>query len=235
MRPSAAEMKDPLMTPETPRPRRRGRPSSPVLSREGITASAIRIVSARGYEDLTMASLARELGVSTSALYNHVSSKQDVLLLLQDRLNEQIDTSGFGTLEWDEALRRWAISYRDCYIRHTELIPIMAVLPVADAPQTLGMYERVTAALEDAGIPGPEAVDMIVGVEALVFGAAYDASAPADIFNPGRRADLAPRFTEAASARVRDARTAADRAFTLTLDALIDGLRRHVAAHPAGD
>ncbi|WP_237089927.1 TetR/AcrR family transcriptional regulator [Nesterenkonia sp. PF2B19] len=189
------------MSPEQTRPRRRGRPSSPVLSREGITTAAIRIVSTRGYRDLTMASLARELGVSTSALYNHVSSKRDVMLLLQDRLNEQIDTTGFQSLPWDQALRRWAISYRDCYIRHTELIPIMAVLPVADAPQTLVMYERVTAALEDAGIPGPDAVDVIVGVEALVFGAAYDASAPADIFDPGRRADLAPRFGRAAAAR----------------------------------
>ncbi|GAA1179780.1 MULTISPECIES: TetR/AcrR family transcriptional regulator [Nesterenkonia] len=223
------------MTPDHPTPRRRGRPSSPVLSREGITAAAIRIVSTRGYDHLTMASLARELGVAASALYNHVSSKQDVLVLLQDRLNEQIDTSGFSTLPWEEALRRWALSYRDCYIRHTELIPIMAVLPVADAPQTLRMYERVTAALENAGIPGPEAVDMIVGVEALVFGAAYDASAPADIFNPGRRADLAPRFSEAAAGRGQDARAAADRAFSLTLDALIDGLRRHVAAQPAAD
>lgn len=218
----------------TESPRRRGRPSAPVLSREGITTAAIRFVGSRGYRELTMASLARELGVSTSALYNHISSKQDVMVLLQDRLNEQIDTTGFSTLPWDEALRRWAISYRDCYIPHTELIPIMAVLPVADAPQTLAMYERVASALEDAGIPGAEAVDMIVGVEALVFGAAYDASAPADIFDPGRRADLAPRFTEAAAARGEDARSAADRAFILTLDALIDGLRRRLTTEPSG-
>ncbi|WP_344719957.1 TetR/AcrR family transcriptional regulator [Nesterenkonia halobia] len=208
--------------------RGRGRPSSPVLSRSTITAAAIRIVSTRDYRSLTMAGLARELGVSTSALYNHVSSKRDVLVLIQDRLNEQIDCTGFDTLDWPEALRVWARSYRDCYIRHTALIPIMAVLPVADAPQSLQMYERVTGALEDAGVPGAEAVDLIVGVEALVFGAAYDASAPADIFDPGHRADLAPRFAAAAAARGSDAREVADHAFELTLDALIDGLRRRI-------
>ncbi|WP_010525731.1 TetR/AcrR family transcriptional regulator [Nesterenkonia sp. F] len=204
--------------------RRRGRPPSPVLSRSSITSAAIRIVSSRDHRALTMAALARELGVSTSALYNHVASKHDVLVLVQDRLNEQIDCRAFDTEPWPEALRVWARSYRDCYIEHTALIPIMAVLPVADAPQTLQMYERVTRALQADGVPGPEAVDMIVGVEALVFGAAYDASAPADIFDPGDRADLAPAFTAAAAERGPDARRAADRAFELALDALVDGL-----------
>ena len=197
-----------------------------MLSRERVTRAAIRIVTQQGYRRLTMASLARELGVAASALYNHVASKRDVLVLIQDRVNEQIDCSAFGTEPWDQALRQWARSYRQCFVEHTALIPVMAVLPVADAPQTLRMYERVTRALHDAGIVGADAVDIIVGVEALVFGAAYDASAPTDIFDPGGLADLAPTFTRSAAQRSADPRAAADRAFELALDALISGLRQ---------
>ncbi|WP_017573185.1 TetR/AcrR family transcriptional regulator [Nocardiopsis halotolerans] len=214
------------MSQQPPRTRGRGRPPSPVLSRERLARAAIRIVAEQGYRRLTMASLARELGVSASALYNHVSSKRDVLVLIQDRVNEQIDCSAFDTRPWDEALREWARSYRHCFARHTALIPVMAVLPVADSPQTLRMYERVTRALCEAGIDGADAVDIIVGVEALVFGAAYDVSAPTNIFDPGGLEELAPTFTRFAAQRPRDPRAAADRAFELALESLVGGLRQ---------
>lgn len=211
-------------------PRRRGRPSEPVLSTGRITDAAIRIVSARGYRHLTMTELARELKVSASALYNHTSSKQDVLIRVQDRINEDIDCSGFGVLPWDQALERWARSYRAIYARHTPLIPIMAVLPIANAPHTLQMYETVARALADAGWRRSSIVDTIVSVEALVFGAAYDATAPADIFEPGDLAELAPVFTDAARARPADARAAADAAFDVALGAMLDGFRARLAA-----
>ncbi len=171
-----------------------------------------------------MSALAEELGVSTSALYNHVSSKREVLILIQERLNAQIDCTGFGIHPWDRALRTWAHSYRDCFIRHTALIPTVAVLPVADSPETLRMYEQVAQGLHEAGVGDADVVDIIVGVEALVFGAAYDASTPTDIFDPGNRTDIAPTFTRLASARPRSSRAAADRAFGTALDTLIAGL-----------
>jgi AcrR family transcriptional regulator len=211
-------------------PRRRGRPTQPVLSVEGITDAAIRIVSTRGYQHLTMTELARELKVSASALYNHTPSKRDVLIRVQDRINGGIDRSGFGELPWDEALEQWARSYRDCYAQHTPLIPIMAVLPVANSPHTLQMYETVARGLADAGWDRSWIVDAIVSVESLVFGAAYDATAPADIFDPGDRADLAPVFADAVRARPADAREAADQAFDVALRAMLDGFRARLAA-----
>ena len=40
-----------------------------------------------------MAALARALNVAPSALYNHVSSKRDVLVLVQDHLTSFVDVS----------------------------------------------------------------------------------------------------------------------------------------------
>lgn len=221
------------MTPEKMRSRGRGRPTSPVLSRAVIAGKAMTLVEERGYDHLTMAGLARKLGVSASALYNHVASKQDVLVLIQERLNEGIDCSSFDRLPWPEALSTWARSYRECYIEHTELIPLIAVLPVADAPQSLRMYERVFHALHSAGIEGRDAVDIIVGIEALVFGAAYDASAPANIFDPGASVEIAPTFAQAAELRAADARASADRAFEMTLEILVEGVARRVRSGEA--
>lgn len=213
-----------------PSPRRRGRPRQPVLSEDRITSAAIKIVTGRGYQHLTMTELARELKVSTSALYNHTPSKRDVLIRVQDRINQGIDRSAFGALPWDEALERWARSYRDCYAQHTAMIPIMAVLPVADSPHTLEMYEAVARGLANAGWERGSIADVIVSVESLVFGAAYDATAPADIFDPGERSDLAPVFADAVQARPADAEAAAEESFDVALRAMLDGLRLRLAA-----
>lgn len=205
--------------------RRRGRPKSAVLNRKRITNAATRIIQNRGVKALTMAALAADLGVSVSALYNHTRSKHDVLLAVQDGLNAEIDCSGFGMLPWDQALRRWARSYRAVYARNVELIPVMAVLPVANAPHTLRMYDAVAGGLVEAGFERENVVNMIVAIESLLFGSAYDATAPGGLFDPGELAELAPTFTSVVAARTSDPTEGADQAFELALEALLSGFR----------
>lgn len=220
------------MAPDSSPPRRSGRPRRPVLSEERITDAAIKIVATRGYRRLTMTELARELKVSASALYNHAPSKREVLIRVQDRINQGIDRSAFGDLTWDRALDHWARSYRDCCAQHTAMIPIMAVVPVADSPHTLQMYETVARGLADGGWQSSGITDVIASIEALVFGAAYGATAPADIFDPGDRADLAPVFAEAVRARPAEAMAAAESAFDAALTAMLDDFRLRLAAGP---
>lgn len=205
--------------------RRRGRPTTAVLSSKRITRAATKIIQTRGVKALTMSVLAADLGVSVSALYNHTPSKHHVLLGVQDALNAEIDCTGFGVLPWDQAITRWARSYRAVYARNVDLIPVMAVLPVADAPHTLGMYESVAAGLIEAGFAPGQVVNMIVGVESLLFGSAYDATAPAGLFDPGKLADLAPTFTGVVDARTTDPAEGAEQAFDLALTALLTGFR----------
>ncbi|WP_432562365.1 TetR/AcrR family transcriptional regulator [Kineococcus sp. SYSU DK003] len=209
-----------------PRPtarRGRGRPSSPVLTPDGITAAAVRLLEERGQDGLTMAALARRLEVAPSALYNHVATKQDVLRAVQDHVNRGIDCAGFATLPWDEALAAWARSYRGAYARHPALVAVIAVTPVRSAPHTVAMYERVSAGLLTAGWPAEEVANVVVAVESFVLGSALDTQAPPDIFDPGDLADSAPAFTAANAAR--PAGDTAHAAFELGLDALLAGLR----------
>ncbi|WP_432524170.1 TetR/AcrR family transcriptional regulator [Kineococcus sp. SYSU DK006] len=208
--------------------RPRGRPSQPVLTAERITEAAVRLVEARGHDALTVAALARELGVAPSALYNHVSTKNEVLRRVQDHVNREVDCSAFGRLPWDEALAAWARSYREVYARHVPLVPVIAVTPVRGAPHTLAMYERVAAGLRAGGWPEHLLVDAVVAVESFVLGSALDTQAPPDIFEPGEHAGSAPTF--AAAVRARGGGDAAGAAFELGLGALVAGLRAVLAA-----
>ena len=212
--------------------RRAGRPSAAVLDKAGITSAALKLVSRKGYDGLTMAALAKVLDVAPSALYNHVASKQDVLLLVEDHLMSLVDVSGFGAGSWEDAVRTWAWSYRDVFAEHTPLIPVIAVLPVTDAPQTLAMYETVSKGFSDAGFPQNRIVPSIVAMESFIFGSAYDVTAPEDIFDAGSMAGSTPYFTGAVRSSGagqpgpagQDRGRPADTAFHLGLEALIAGL-----------
>ncbi|WP_306295611.1 TetR/AcrR family transcriptional regulator [Arthrobacter sp. STN4] len=208
-----------------PARRRAGRPPHALLGQGQITRAALKLVARDGYKALTMAGLARALNVAPSALYNHVASKQDVLLLVEDALMGRVDVSAFARRPWGEAVRLWAHSYRQVFSAHLPLIPVIALLPVTNAPQTIRMYEAVTEGFLRAGWPPEGIVNAIVALESFIFGSAYDANAPADIFATGELADRAPRFSDAVARRRNpEGLNDADAAFALGLDALVAGL-----------
>lgn len=64
------------MTVHTGTPRRRGRPG---YDRETLIERSIEIFNERGYHGTSMDALARELGITKSAIYHHVGSKEDLL------------------------------------------------------------------------------------------------------------------------------------------------------------
>lgn len=64
--------------------RRPGRPAR--LSRAAVISAAAALVDADGIDALTMRRVADELGASPMALYRHVRDKDELLVLLLDRL-----------------------------------------------------------------------------------------------------------------------------------------------------
>lgn len=159
-----------------------------MLSRELIGAQALELVTARGLEYLTMTNLAKRLKVAASALYNHVTNKADVVLLIQDALVSQVSLVGMQELideqtTLEAALKDWAISYRAVFAEYPSLIPTIAVTPVSEAPKTLRMYNTVSQALASAGLPDSEVINVIVAFESFLFGSALDVDAPSTIFD----------------------------------------------------
>ncbi|MHA7283482.1 TetR/AcrR family transcriptional regulator [Arthrobacter sp. TMS2-4] len=221
------------MTSALPTPRRAGRPPRSILSRDRITAATLDLIAAEGYEGLTMSALARRLHVAPSALYNHAASKQEVLRWVQDHVMTMVDFSAFAVQPWDEAVRQWAWSYREVFARHAPLIPVIAVLPVTDAAETLRMYEEVARGFAAAGWPEARIVPAIVALESFIYGSALDVAAPGDIFDSGTLADDFPVFTSAvrSASKAAGAERAADAAFRAGLDGMIAGLRQQLATH----
>jgi AcrR family transcriptional regulator len=63
-------------------PRRRGRPGNDL---ESVLRAAVEVFNERGYDGASMEDLAKRLGVAKSAIYHHVSGKEDLLRMALDR------------------------------------------------------------------------------------------------------------------------------------------------------
>lgn len=212
----------------SPARRRAGRPTTRLLTPEGITKTALRILTNEGFEAFTMTRLAAALKVTPAALYNHASSKQEILLWVQDRLMALIDTSRFANDDWATALVTWAVSYRTVMSKYTPLIAPIAVMPITGAPATTRMYETVAEGLARGGWPSRTIVPTIVAIESFVYGSAYDLGAPDDIFETGDAAAETPQFTAAVRAHYSayQGNEVPNVAFEVGLESLIAGLAR---------
>ncbi|WP_394940337.1 TetR/AcrR family transcriptional regulator [Psychromicrobium sp. YIM B11713] len=206
--------------------RRAGRPVKAVLAVERIIQTALNLVRQSGYQGLTMSALAGRLNVAPSALYNHVRSKKELLILVQDHLMSLVDVSSFESKPWDEAIRDWARSYRDVFAHHSPLIPLIAVQPITNSPQTLRIYEAVTKGFNRVGWPEAEIVNAVVALESFIYGSAFDATAPESIFDIGALQPEAPALSSAVAAREAvHGRYSAEPAFELGLESIIQGLQ----------
>src|SRR5690606_10923540 len=71
-----------LVTEAPAAPARRGRPG---YDQESLLAVAVRVFNERGYDGTSMEDLSRTLGITKSAIYYHVRSKEELLGLAIDR------------------------------------------------------------------------------------------------------------------------------------------------------
>lgn len=212
-----------------------------MLSTPRIAAAAREVLEASG-EDFTMSMLAQRLGVAPSSLYNHVGSRSEVLALVSDHVVSGIDTSGLRGLAehpatatapaWREATEAWARSYVQAFAAQPAVVSALALTPIAEAPQTLRMYEEVSRGFLAAGWPEELVLSAIAALEAFLLGSALDAAAPADIFDPGQRAEDFPALAHLHGLR-RNAtgQQSAAQAFGIGLAAVLDGLQGQLAHH----
>lgn len=75
------------------------------ISREGIIATAVEVVRAGGYEQMTIRSLAAELGVAPMSLYRHIRDKDDLLDEVVDCLLAPVWRPSTAEDDW----RAWVI------------------------------------------------------------------------------------------------------------------------------
>ncbi|MGY5318402.1 TetR/AcrR family transcriptional regulator [Neomicrococcus lactis] len=89
---------------------RRGRPG---YDRETLLSICVKVFNERGYEATSMEALSEALGISKSAIYHHVNSKEEILEQALDRaldslelvLEETLNSEGDGGEHLERAIR----------------------------------------------------------------------------------------------------------------------------------
>ncbi|MEW2157859.1 TetR/AcrR family transcriptional regulator C-terminal domain-containing protein [Streptomyces sp. NPDC007189] len=195
-----------------------GRPRTPLLDRERITATALQLVDDTG--DFSVPQIARRLGVQTGSVYHHVDGRDGIVELLRERVSAAIDTATLDLTPWDKAIEAWARSYRAAFAAHPRTIPLLMTSPVR-APRVLEQYERAVSLLLDAGFGRAVVMPLIVALENLVLGSALDLAAPEAMWELTDRIPT-PHLAEALAA-VGEGR--ADGAFEVGLTAFMNHAR----------
>ena len=107
--------------------------SSGPKTMEAIRKAGLRLIFERGYEAMSLRQLAAEVGIQAGSLYNHISTKQELLFdLIKDHINEllrQLDRALQGKEEPLERLRAFVafhVTYhmtrkREVFIANSEL------------------------------------------------------------------------------------------------------------------
>lgn len=147
---------------------RRGRKAT--LTIDDITGAAVRIADAEGLGGLSMARVAADLGNSTMALYRHVKSKDELLLLMSDAAL-QLPPAEPATGEWREQLTRWAHDVLGMIRRH----PWYRDIPISGppmGPRNLLWFDRALGALADTGLAEADKVVVVTGLLPIVHGQA---------------------------------------------------------------
>jgi len=100
---------------------RRGRPGHDL---ESVLRGAVKVFNERGYDGTSMEDLSRELGITKSAIYHHVTSKEELLRLAVNRALDGL----FAVLDDVSAVDAPAITRLEELARRSVLL-LVAELP----------------------------------------------------------------------------------------------------------
>ncbi|MFI8998057.1 TetR/AcrR family transcriptional regulator [Streptomyces sp. NPDC053542] len=148
------------------------RPRKPLLSRDRIVTAALALIDEEGLQALSTRRLAAELGVSGPSLYNHFTTKDEILDAAADMVIAQVDVSGFGPDgDWRRGLLEWARSYRAALAAHPNFVPFLAQGP-GRRPAGLKMADAAFGGMVEAGWPPAQATKVCAMVRYFVAGSA---------------------------------------------------------------
>jgi AcrR family transcriptional regulator len=128
------------------------RPRRPRLTRDAITEAGLALVDAEGLDALSMRNVAERLGVQASALYGHVSGKQELIQLMLDRVALEIELPEPDPEHWEEQLKEFARAARRALGAHRDLAGA-SLANIPTGPNMLGLMDRLLALLVASGLP----------------------------------------------------------------------------------
>jgi AcrR family transcriptional regulator len=125
------------------------------LSIERIVDTAIQIADDEGLGAVSMSKIATTLGFTTMSLYRYVTSKDDILLLMQDAVCAIPIPSEDEDGEWRDGLRRWAAATIDVMRAHP-WFPDIPISGVPLMPNNLAVLDWGLRIMRDLPLSDPE-------------------------------------------------------------------------------
>lgn len=136
------------------------------LDREQVVSAAIALANEAGLEAVSLRRVADRLAVTPMALYRHVTSKDDLLDAMADRLYGELDLPASGEPWWD-ALAGLARSTREALLERPWSVPLFA-RPLA-GPHGRALDDALRGTLLGAGFSAREAAELHDQLSGMTF------------------------------------------------------------------
>jgi AcrR family transcriptional regulator len=159
-----------------PVPYREERMPRDTLTRERIVTAAIELLDAEGLEGLNMRALGGRLGSAATAVYWHVGSKANLIVLAADQAWEEIALPDLAAIDWRTAATSMATDLHSMLNRHLWLVQAFGSF-VVFGPGKARHDDHSLAVYEAAGFTGAQADQAAATVFTFVLGSALGPAA----------------------------------------------------------
>ncbi|HEX5113563.1 MAG TPA: TetR/AcrR family transcriptional regulator [Pseudonocardiaceae bacterium] len=223
------------------------------LTQERIVRTTIELLDAEGLEGLSMRTLGERLGAAATAVYWHVRSKDNLVMLAGDEVWHEIDLPDLDAVDWRTAGTAMAKDLYAMLTRHPWLVQAFGTY-VLPGPGKARYDDHSLAVYERAGFAGAAADQAMTTVFLFVLGSALGEAAGVSLRRQLRRAghdadelirETIAKQTEVAMAfpRLRariesvddtDYYSAPDKSFEFGLETIFDGLDRQLSTGRTG-
>jgi TetR/AcrR family tetracycline transcriptional repressor len=157
-----------------------GRPKVPLLSRDLILTTAVRIVDNEGLDSLSIRRLADELSVNGASLYYHFANKDEIVVGAAELALER---TPIRIGEFDSDWRKWMVGgarqLRDLLLTHPHFVPVIV------RRRSFGVADRnidvVVRRLLAHSVAPAVIVPMLDALEQFIIGTALRAVAHHDV------------------------------------------------------
>jgi len=219
------------------------------LTKDQIVGTAIELLDEEGLEGLNMRALGQRLDSAATAVYWHVKSKENLLLLAGDQVWNEIELPDVETVGWREAAAVMAKGQLAMFKRHPWVVQAIAS-QVFYGPGKARHDDHSLAVYEAGGFSNAEADQATAATFMYVLGNAVGESANAALSRKLNRGGDAEKRLGEAMAKAREVAmdfprlrerlegpaaeeygAAPEDSFWLGLQAMLDGLAKRLYSH----
>ena len=156
------------------------------LTREKVIETGLNLIKRKSADTITMRSLADAVGVTPMALYNHFSSKRELLRAIAERVIGRAEFDGRHA-DWYEQIRHCFRTLRGICLEHPALPRLLEVEGVAPA-SVFAPMEVTLRAFEQAGLDAMDSLRTYFMLVSFTLGqASYQTRGPFPDLEPSEK------------------------------------------------